>query len=144
MLEHFGIAPPSWDEEPQRKAPKPSVDAETRLARSSGGLDDVQILGDAMASLRGILEEVETELEQLREDRQSGRGTPVERRRGLRELGNLSLKISEAARQFDLDKIMMQLPSWKRVESELRDVLREHPEVARVLAERFEALDRSR
>lgn len=128
-----------WDEKPAKRPPKPAPAAPSVVAET---LDDVGVVGGAIASARALQEELNLEIASLQVDREAGSATPAERTRRMRELGALTMQLAEITGQLDLGRVILKLPMWKRLETEMLEALKPFPDAAKAVAERLEAFDR--
>lgn len=139
MRELYKIDPSLWDEKPSKRAPKVASEPSTIAAET---LDDVGVVGGAIASARALQEELNLEIAALQSDRADKSATPAERTRRMRELGALTMQLAEITGQLDLGRVILKLPMWKRLETEMLEALKPFPDAAKAVAERLEAFDR--
>jgi len=139
LRELYGIAEDSWDVQPVR-ASKPRV-----ISAPTGG--DAVAAGGVFAMAREVEQMIQQQMAEARQElakpRAEREGTPLELAKLTTSLVPALSHLAKLTGQYDLGRRMLQLPIWRRIEAEIGSALKEHPEAAAAVAERFRALEAS-
>jgi transcriptional regulator with XRE-family HTH domain len=140
LKEHYGIPEDAWDradggpgEAAAKPPPMPPEKTQTRPEHLGGpfamAAELERMARQQMVDLNGDVDGVP-------------KSTQPERARVMAWIAATLNVLAKITGQYDLGRRLLQLPLWKRIEAELADALKGHPEAARAVAERFEALER--
>lgn len=142
-FELYGIGESWWDESPDAKAKgKPAAATPAQPAE-----DTAAAIGGTFGMARELEDMIQQQLTEARQElakpRDKREGTPLELAKLTVSLVPALAHLAKLTGQYDLGRRMLQLPIWRRIESEIAEALKGHPEAAAAVAERFEALDKS-